>query len=420
MKYLKYLILFNLLLFCAQSHSQNDQQEQPIAERGILQQQDFVQVELIISPDITTTAYAIEENWPVGFTVSNISEFGAVDSVNNKIKWGPFLDNQSRTITYTLTPVEGYKGAKALNGWISVDGTNTQIQGDRHIVFSGTPDISKGERKVLQSSDPIEISLSIQPLNETNAYAVEELIPEGLSVVSISDQGLIDASNNKIKWGPFFDNTPRTLIYTISAPDSYSGTVVLTGFISFDGQLDTIGGDLSLEIENQQETPPVIDAQPVGGSVSFGESFTLTVSVSGSVSSYQWFKNNQSLAGANLPFLILNDVQQDDLGEYYVQIVGPGGSVTSEPVLLRQADLPPQGPRIDPESITFINIGNLQQMALTSSSTPSKTYQVVMKSDLNDPEWIPVGPMQIANGTTVTFLIDVTDFETGFFQVREN
>ena len=46
---------------------------------------------------------ALELNMPQGWAVKTISDDGNWDEVNQKVKWGPYFDPLSRTITVTLT-----------------------------------------------------------------------------------------------------------------------------------------------------------------------------------------------------------------------------------------------------------------------------------------------------------------------------
>ena len=390
-----------------------------VSTRVITQQQDEARIEVTVSPETSILVYAVEETLPSGFTASSISENGVIDTVNQKIKWGPYFDNQTRTFEYTLSPPATYAGSVVIAGYVSVDGQDVSTQGDSALVFTGEPDSSVGERSVSQSDGHVEVSLSVKPDIGTVAYAVEETLPAGFSAALISGGGSIDAVNNKIKWGPFFDANPRTLTYELTSPGGISGKVNLTGFVSLDGQDFTVGGDLSFEIGGQEPVGLSIATQPIGGEVALGESFAFSVSAAGSVQGYQWFKDGQMLSGATLPFLLLPAVSADDFGAYHVVVTGQGGSITSDAVQLSPLQPPVDGPLIDPKSITFLKIGNLRQMALSVSSQPGKSYQVIIKSNLNSLAWNPVGPIQTANGESIIFLIDITQREMGFFQVVE-
>ena len=82
--------------------------------------------------------------------------------------------------------------------------------------------------------------------------------------------------------------------------------------------------------------PPVITAQPVGGSVIEGGSFTFRISATGGAPrSQQWFKNNTPLPGATLATLTLDPVTLQDAGSYTVTVSNTAGQVTSAPAVLQ-------------------------------------------------------------------------------------
>ncbi len=83
-----------------------------------------VEVLIDVTPDPGTMVHAVEDAPPVGWTVSNINESGAWDSVNEKVKWGLFFDASVRTLTYDITPPAGETGEKTFSGTASFDGVD--------------------------------------------------------------------------------------------------------------------------------------------------------------------------------------------------------------------------------------------------------------------------------------------------------
>lgn len=81
-----------------------------------------------------------------------------------------------------------------------------------------------------------------------SVQAVEDEIPAGWSAASISHSGRFDAVSHKVKWGPFFDNTPRNLSCVITAPVSAAGDYPFVGKASFDGTEVAIGGASSIRV----------------------------------------------------------------------------------------------------------------------------------------------------------------------------
>ena len=351
-----------------------------VSERTINQSGRTVAVSLSVQPAGGTIAYAVEENLPTGFTASSITENGVLDSVNQKVKWGPFFDNQARTFAYNLTPPDSYSGSAVLSGFVSMDGVDVATQGDRSWVVSGEPDSSVGERTINQSGGTVEVSLSVKPSNGTIAYAVEESLPSGFSAVAISDGGAIDAVNNKIKWGPFFDNTSRTLTYELTSPQGFSGQITLTGFVSLDGQDFSVGGDLSLEIGGQPPAGLSIVTQPIGGAVTLGESFAFSVSATGSVQGYQWFKDGQILPGATSSSFTIPVIGLEDAGSYSVSISDGVQEVLSEAAMVQVS-----GPVENaPPTIALIGDALLELSQGTTYTEPGVSATDPEDGDLTD------------------------------------
>ena len=84
---------------------------------------------------------------------------------------------------------------------------------------------------------------------ETNAqtYAVEHCPPPGWEIVSVLG-GTYDTNNHKAKWGPFFDNTTRYLVYGVRALPSTSGTQTLDGRAAYDGHAAAVRGATIIEL----------------------------------------------------------------------------------------------------------------------------------------------------------------------------
>jgi hypothetical protein len=76
-------------------------------------------------------------------------------------------------------------------------------------------------------------------------YAVEDGVPEGWEIISISHGGTFDSVNKKVKWGPFFDAGERVLAYQ-AVPAPLTNVVALVGTASFDGRDVQIGGVRSI------------------------------------------------------------------------------------------------------------------------------------------------------------------------------
>ena len=105
-------------------------------------------------------------------------------------------------------------------------------------------------------------TLEVTPSDTVKSYAVEERLPALLLPSSISDGGSWDEDTATIRWGPFEDDTPRSLSYTVSAPD---GDYVLDGSGSFDGWSTETTGDLTVSIAGHSEQVATPEFSPPGG-----------------------------------------------------------------------------------------------------------------------------------------------------------
>lgn len=83
--------------------------------------------------------------------------------------------------------------------------------------------------------EPVTVHLSIAPAANVSAYAVQDQIPAGWMIDSISHNGEFDAVNGQVKWGPFFDQTPRELICQLRPSADAAPSASFVGFASFDG-----------------------------------------------------------------------------------------------------------------------------------------------------------------------------------------
>jgi uncharacterized delta-60 repeat protein len=92
------------------------------------------------------------------------------------------------------------------------------------------------------SDEPVEVSIEVSARQTTLAYAVQETVPAGWRIDSISHGGALDVLHGQIKWGPFCDATPRTLHYQLVPPAVASGQVRFAGSASLDGAAVPVGG----------------------------------------------------------------------------------------------------------------------------------------------------------------------------------
>ena len=88
-----------------------------------------------------------------------------------------------------------------------------------------------------------KVRVEVGPPIDAEVWAVGEAPPPGWNVVDINQAGSFDAATGKVKWGPFFDNRARTLLYTVIRPDGADPAGTVSGVTSVDGLNTPVTGD---------------------------------------------------------------------------------------------------------------------------------------------------------------------------------
>ena len=89
-------------------------------------------VSLPVQPPTGGFSYAVEDGLPSGWSAINISDGGEFDSVEMKVRWF-FLDDISRTLSYTAVPETNATGLAVFAGAVSFDGLEQTIEGERKL-----------------------------------------------------------------------------------------------------------------------------------------------------------------------------------------------------------------------------------------------------------------------------------------------
>jgi hypothetical protein len=90
------------------------------------------------------------------------------------------------------------------------------------------------------------VRLTAKPGTNIHAWAVEEHPPKGWVFQPLTWDGVLDAPNDVIKWGPFTDLQVRDLMYTIIPPTNATGFQEFSGIVSANGNSAAIVGDLRI------------------------------------------------------------------------------------------------------------------------------------------------------------------------------
>ncbi len=105
----------------------------------------LLSVSIVVEAPPVTGVVGLEDVPPSDWTdVSNISDGGIYDSDNQKVKWPPFFDNLSRTVSYDVTPPGAAVGVQCFTGIISIDGNEQSTAGDACVGSSATVPVTSG------------------------------------------------------------------------------------------------------------------------------------------------------------------------------------------------------------------------------------------------------------------------------------
>jgi hypothetical protein len=110
---------------------------------------------------------------------------------------------------------------------------------------------------------PLTVTLTVTPDGDVQTWAVEETVPAGWRVTAVSADGYWDEKAGVVRWGPFFDEVPQTLRYTLTPPAGASGPQELHGTASFDGVDVAVTG-----VRTLQRAPITRPGDPGGPGVS--------------------------------------------------------------------------------------------------------------------------------------------------------
>jgi hypothetical protein len=148
---------------------------------------------------------------------------------------------------------------------------------------------SADRNKVVRQADESSVLIDVQPALSTQAFAIEESIPAGYTVVDVSHGGVFDKKVNQIRWGPFLDHNPRALTYQIVALEDSVGDAFFKGLASFDGMNVVIRGEIDSHQKEQDQ--PLL-------SIRIGERGRALVTIQGVLNDDYIIESSQSLQDA--------------------------------------------------------------------------------------------------------------------------
>jgi len=86
------------------------------------------------------------------------------------------------------------------------------------------------------------VAVSVRPQAGTLAWTLEQVLPDGFAVEGLdATGGTFDAAARTLVWGPYFDDAPQTIRYSLSHVEGTPAAVKISGTATFDG----VGADAS-------------------------------------------------------------------------------------------------------------------------------------------------------------------------------
>jgi hypothetical protein len=272
-------------------------------------------------PSITITAtprgsvscYAVTETIVPGLAPSGLAANAVWNPANNTIYWGPFVDDQPRSLTYELS---GPAGTFPLAGQGSFDGYPATVTGAASVTFNPAY-IGPSTNYPTCVTAPIEYTVDIDPA------------PGLISV---------DSASGTVDWGDgtqsAFTQQGETLqhlypnpgTYTITTSANWMGrTLTLVVWGNFGTKTDTVEVFSSCE-------PPVIVSQPSNQVILVGVTAQFTVEATSEFPmSYQWYFDQTApiLSPATFATITLPGVTVTEAGSYSVVVSNAYGSTNS-------------------------------------------------------------------------------------------
>jgi alpha-tubulin suppressor-like RCC1 family protein len=155
--------------------------------------------------------------------------------------------------------------------------------------------------------------------------------------------------------------------YSASTLGSYAATLQITSN-------DPVNPVFNVALSGEVLAPVSIQTPPTSQMVSPGTPVTLSVVAVGSPTiTYQWFKNDQEIEGAQAATLELGPVSLLDQGNYYVVVANAVGTVASNPITLTVASSTPQI-LTQPQSV-LVTQGSPVTLQVAAIGQPPLSYQ---------------------------------------------
>jgi hypothetical protein len=342
-------------------------------------------VTLTATPLGTVSCYAVTETLVPGLTPSALATNAVWNPTNNTIYWGPFLDNQSRALTYELS---GPSGNFPLTAQGSFDGHPATVTGVTAVSLN-TAYVGSSANYASCIAQPITFTVNIDPAP---------------GIVTV------DTASGTINWGDgtqsAFTQPVTTLQKLYTTPGTYTATLTANWTGHTTNTTTSGNGTITDAVQIYSSCgEPVIVNQPTNQVVVAGATAQFTVGASSQFPlSYQWYFNqtNMIVYPASFATLMLPSVTVNAAGYYSVVVTNAYGSVTSSVATLTV--------------VTPLVHNANGSVTLGFAGIPSSTIRVFAATNLAPPiTWQPVFTNSNV-GTNVTW--QFTDTNAVYFPQR--
>jgi hypothetical protein len=192
----------------------------------------------VLSPALSATL-------PVSVTISNAVAGAAIYYTTDGST--PTMNSALYSTALNLTGVTTLRAQAFLVGWLPSAAS---------VGYYGSATNSAGTsltlmRVITVNSNPAPfITLTVTPVGKVSSYTVTEYVPPGLAAFNITSNGVWNAPNQTVKWGPFSNQT-AVLAYQVSGQ---GGAFVCRGKGSVDGSPAAITGQSNLVVTSTSGT----------------------------------------------------------------------------------------------------------------------------------------------------------------------
>jgi hypothetical protein len=351
------------------------------------------------APTAGVACYTVTEQIPPGVLPIDTVPEADWDESERVLRWGPFLDHESRTFSYGL--LANWSGSFPLNGTGNFDGHARSVIGPNSVAinlqYSGMPD----SQATNCLTDVITYNLNFQPA--TNVWVT--------NVIGYLDWG--DGTQSLVT------NKAMTLQKVYATPGTYQAVLSVNWkglmlikppfFSPFLAPYGSPATQTNILTAVAQCLPVfVTQPQPTNQSAWAGANVLISMTASSAFPlTYQWYWNstNPIVSPATFNVLSLANVRPEASGLYSVVVTNFYGSVTSQTARLVVAT--PQ--------VSALARNPSGSFTLTFSGLPNVTTRTWAATNIVPPVfWLPIS----TNNSGASGVWQVTDMRATNFPIR--